>query len=406
MNRSVSFIHYLRELGYSCKVLTTSAFGGCGDALRAWEPISFYRWLFNRKVRSGILDSENRIPRGLLSRFLRRFLVPDAQVFWIPMAFILGLLHIKKQRCDLIYSSFPPASGHLIACFLHVCTGLPWVADFRDSWIFDPLDSQLKKFKWRLDLEQFLEKKIIKNATVVITATEESAQALRCAYPSFSGKINVIHNGYDSDIAPSRFVKLESGALILVHTGSFSYSHSERTPTHLFKALHRLVEEDPIWSERICVVLAGAMTEEEKFAAIELIQAGMVRLEGVVDSTEVRNLQERADVLLVVDHVRPWLSTNIPGKFFEYLAMRKPILSIGGDGAVKNLLCRLNAGRHVNGQDTAAIVGALKEFYFAGRRGILTCKTNTSEIAQFHRGRETQQLADYFDKAIKGLCCQ
>ena len=81
VNRSVSFIHYLRELGYSCKVLTTSAFGGCGDALRAWEPISFYRWLFNRKVRSGILDSENRIHAAFLVDFLRRFLVPDAQVF-------------------------------------------------------------------------------------------------------------------------------------------------------------------------------------------------------------------------------------------------------------------------------------------------------------------------------------
>ena len=69
--------------------------------------------------------------------------------------------------------------------------------------------------------------------------------------------------------------------------------------------------------------------------------------------------------IISVDHVRPWLSTNIPGKFFEYLAMRV-ILSMG-DGAVKHLR-RLNAGRHVNGHDTAAIVGALKEFYFAGRR--------------------------------------
>ena len=406
VTRSVSFIHYLQEFGYSCQVLTTSAFGGSDGALRAWEPIAFYRWLFNREVRGGVLDSKNRTRRGFFSRVLRKFLIPDVQVFWIPIAFFRGLYHIKTRQCDLIYSSFPPASGHLVAFLLHRYTGLPWTADFRDSWIFDPLDAELLRSKWRLALERYLENKVISNATVIVVATEEVAKALRGAYPSCSEKINVIYNGFDSCIAPDSKVKLENDMLFLVHTGSFSYSHTKRTPTQLFNALNMLLDEDPNWSKRIRVVLAGAMSVEEKSAAASLIKVGVVRLEGVVDSNEVRNLQQMANVLLLIDHVRPWPSTNIPGKFFEYLAMRKPILSIGGDGAVQNLMRRLKAGRHVASQDPESILVALKEFYFAGKSGTLVCQTDPTEIAQFHRRKETQQLANCFDKAIESLCCQ
>tara|TARA_B100001250_G_scaffold81322_1_gene66939 strand:- start:185 stop:1477 length:1293 start_codon:yes stop_codon:yes gene_type:complete len=406
VTRSVSFIHYLREFGYSCQVLTTSAFGGSDGALRAWEPIAFYRWLFNREVRGGILDSKNRTRRGFFSRVLRKLLIPDVQVFWIPIAFFRGLHHIKTRKCDLIYSSFPPASGHLVAFLLHRYTGLPWTADFRDSWIFDPLDTELLKSKWRLALERYLENKVISNATVIVVATEEIAKALRGTYPSCSAKINVIYNGFDSRIAPDSKVKLENDVLFLVHTGSFSYSHAQRTPTQLFNALNMLLEEDSIWLKRIRVVLAGALSAEEKSAAAALVKVGIVRLEGVVDSDEVRTLQRMANVLLLIDHVRPWPSTNIPGKFFEYLAMRKPILSIGGDGAVQNLMWRLKAGRHVAGQDPEEILIALKEFYFAGKHGTLACQTDEAEIAQFHRRKETQQLANCFDKAIESLCCQ
>ena len=404
--RSVSFIRYLRELGYSCQILTTSAYGGDDDVLRAWEPISFYRWLFNPKVRGGILDSKNRTPPGIFSRILRKLLIPDVQVFWIPTAFFLGWYHIKNRQCDLIYSSFPPASGHLVAFFLHRYTGLPWVADFRDSWIFDPLDPELRKSRWRLVLERYLENKVISNANIIVSATEEAAQALREAYPSYSKKFNVIYNGFDCRIAPDGIVKLENDVLFLIHTGSFSYSHAQRTPTQLFNALGLLLDEDPSWSKRIRVVLAGALSVEEKSAAAALIKVGIVRLEGVLDSEQVRNLQQMANILLLVDHVRPWSSTNIPGKFFEYLSMRKPILSIGGNGAVQNLMGRLNAGWHVDGQDPEAILVALKELYFAGKSGTLVCQTDPMEIAQFHRRTETQQLANCFDKAIESLCCQ
>ncbi len=398
--RSVSFVRYLRELGYSCKVLTTSAYGGEDEALRAWEPISFYRWLFNRKVRGGILDSKIRTSRGFFSHIFRKVLIPDAQIFWIPTAFFRGWHYIKTMQCNVIYSSFPPASAHLVALFLHYFTKLPWTADFRDSWIFDPLDSNLKQSGWRLAIEKYLESKVISNANIIITATEEAAQVLRTTYPSFCSKIEVIYNGFDRQIASSCDVKFEKNELFLLHTGSFSYSHPDRTPAQLFTALGLLLNEDPTWSKRIRVILAGVLSPEERSAAAILIKSGIVRLAGDLSSDDVHSLQQKANVLLLVDHVRSWSSTNIPGKFFEYLAMRKPILSIGGNGAVQNLMHRLKAGWHIDGKNPQAILCALKELYVSAKSGTLACETDPEEIAYFHRRKETQQLVKCFDKAI------
>jgi len=43
----MAFLRHLPALGYRCQVLTTSAFGGDDEVLRAWEPLSLYRWLFS-----------------------------------------------------------------------------------------------------------------------------------------------------------------------------------------------------------------------------------------------------------------------------------------------------------------------------------------------------------------------
>ena len=166
-------------------------------------------------MEDGILDSKIRTSRGIFSRIFRKVLIPDAQIFWIPTAFIRGWYYIKKNQCDIVYSSFPPASAHLVALFLHYFTGLPWTADFRDSWIFDPLDSDLQKSGWRRAIEQYLEFKVISNATVIITATEEAAQVLRTTYPAYCSKIEVIYNGFDREIASSCEVKFETDELFL-----------------------------------------------------------------------------------------------------------------------------------------------------------------------------------------------
>lgn len=382
-------------------MLTTSAFGGGSDVLRAWEPLSLYRWLFNRQVREGQAHSAVRTRRGVLSRLGRALLVPDVQVSWMPAAFVRGLRYLRADRCDLIYSSFPPASAHLLALLLQRATGLPWVADFRDSWIFDPLDTHLERDTRRKAVEARIERRVVASASAVVVASQEAADYLRTTYAQHADKVRVVSNGFDGEWSDLDAQPSPSGPLRLVHTGSFSYSHPRRSPQVLFAALERLQREDEGWAKRINVVLVGALSADEEAAAAPLQHSGMVHIAGVVERAESLAIQQTAHVLLVVDHVRPWTSTNIPSKVYEYLALRRPILSLGGSGAVGRLVAEMEAGMHVLGDDVEAVCAALVKLCDAHERGELPTGADEKALRPFHRRALTRVLANCFDEVIE-----
>jgi hypothetical protein len=400
VSRTLAFLRHLPACGYRCQVLTTSAFGGNGEVLRAWEPLSFYRWLFNRSVREGRADSAVRTRSGHLSRLGRTLLVPDVQISWLPAALWRALRHLRRNPPDLIYSTFPPASAHVLGLILQRITGLPWVADFRDSWIFDPLDTYLEQDGWRKTLEARIEAAVVSSADAIVAASETAADHLRSLYALHADKICVVPNGFEPGEIPVVEDPAAEGPLRIVHTGSFSFSHPRRTPQPLFAALQILLDEDASWSQRLQVVLVGGLSDEEGQAAAGLVQAGLLHLEGMRTREEALAFQQSAHVLLLVDHVRSWQSTNVPGKFYEYLAMHRPILSLGGSGMVERLVAELRAGVHVRGDDVLAICTSLKELWGRHSRGVLATETRAADLQRFHRAELTRQLAHCFDTVV------
>ncbi len=399
--RTRAFLRHLPEFGYQSNVLTTSAFGGGDEVLRAWEPLSLYRWLFNKEARSGRAHSATRTRSGYLSRLGSVALIPDLQISWLPAAFWRGLRHLRAESSDLIYSSFPPASAHLLALLLKQATGLPWVADFRDSWIFDPLDPRLERESWRRALEMRLEETVLRTADAVVCASEIAAEHLRVTYPAEAEKIRVIANGFETSEFPAAPPPPNEDVLRIVHTGSFSFSHLRRTPGPLFAALRTLLERDPSWPERLQVLLVGALSADEQQSAADLVERKLVQLKGLCEHEEALAFQRSAHVLLLVDHARPWPASNVPGKFYEYLAMRRPLLSLGGSGMVERLIKELNAGLHVFCDDPQAICASLEALYARFSRGQLQLQTRPEDLRRFHRRELTRELARCFDDVVE-----
>ena len=394
-------MRYLPACGYRCQVLTTSAFGGEDDVLRAWEPLSLYRWLFNRQVRSGEGHSAVRTRRGLLSRIGRALFIPDLQVSWLPAAFARGLRYLRSNDCDVIYTSFPPASAHLLGYLLQRVTGLPWVADFRDAWIFDPLDVYLEGDSLRKRLEERIEGRVVASASAIVVASQEVADYLCTRYAAHADRVRVISNGFDGEWPDRSRPPQSAEPMRLLHAGSFSYSHPRRSPKVLFDALGRLLQEDARWNQRLKVVLVGLLSEREAAWADPLVRSGIVQIEGVVERDRALEMQGSAHALLVVDHMRPWTSTNVPSKVYEYLAQGRPILSLGGRGAVGRLITELKAGIHVPGDDTDAVCAALKSLCGAHERGALPAGVNEEALRPFHRRSLTHALAACFDSVIQ-----
>ena len=199
-------MRYLPDFGYRARILTTSAFGRTeregGGVLRAWEPLACYRWLLNGAVRRNKNTAAARRsdpgPASGLVRLLRRWVMsPDGQGTWLPAAAAVGLQHLRSDPAQVIYSTSPPASAHLLGMLLKSLTGLPWVADFRDSWVSAPLDPAVFDVPGRRRLERRMERAVVTAADAVVTATEISAGLLCEFHPEVAQKIRVITNGFD-----------------------------------------------------------------------------------------------------------------------------------------------------------------------------------------------------------------
>ena len=435
VERTVKFEQYLPEFGYRTSILTTAAFGGSFDGrlLRAWEPLALYRWLFNREARRRpetstqvrtSVAAHHRRARGLVGRWL---LLPDGQITWVPAALASGLSLVRRESIDVIYSSSPPASAHLVALMLANLTGLPWVADFRDSWIYDPLDPELSQSPNRLDLESWLESAVVNSADATIAATAISAHILRQRHPAAADRIGVITNGFDPDdlegaaagpvpesllfdtetpiepLAQQATAGGSDGSVLpmrVVHTGSFSHSHPQRSPEGLFGALASLLAEDEAWTQRLRVVLVGRLSSRELTQAEELIQCGIVEIAGDIDVRGARRFQSSADLLLVVDHPRSWPASNVPGKFYDYLGVGCPVLALCSAGALADLMDELGAGVRVAPDDATAIARVLRDLCERYEKGNLGDGGRTN-LRRFHRRALSGELAACFDRTLK-----
>jgi len=436
VERTAKFERYLPEFGYRTTILTTAAFGGRGDArhLRAWEPLAAYRWLFNRQARQRPESSTQvRTAAGARGQGARDFvnrwlLVPDGQITWAPAAIIKGLRLLRGEPVDLIYSTSPPASGHLIALMLAQLTGLPWVADFRDSWVYDPLDPALSPDSSRFELEAWLEAAVVNGADATIAATAVSADMLRQQHPAARDRISVITNGFDpQDLevavdgplpesllfdtetpieAAAQQVEVpergdgEERPMRVVHTGSFAHSHPSRSPAGLFGALRLLIAENDGWMRKLQVILVGRLTRDELSSAADLIEAGIVVIAGEVDAASARRFQRDADLLLVVDHDRPWPASNVPGKFYDYLGVGHPILALCGAGALRDLMEELGGGVWVRPDEAAGIARVLGEFHARFASGPLG-EDERGDLSRFHRRELSGELAVRFDRALE-----
>ena len=59
---------------------------------------------------------------------------PDDEIGWFGHAVVRGLRIVRRQRIDVVLSSSPPFTCHLIGYALRSICNVRWVADFRDPW--------------------------------------------------------------------------------------------------------------------------------------------------------------------------------------------------------------------------------------------------------------------------------
>jgi glycosyltransferase involved in cell wall biosynthesis len=278
---------------------------------------------------------------------LQSLLVPDpAVVSWLPFALPAAL---RLDGFDFVLTTSPPQSAHLVGAAL-ARRGVPWIAELRDGWTFEP-----PRPEWPLGplraLDRRLERTLRKAATVV-AVTRPIADDL---HRRLGVDAHVITNGFDPEEAGA------VGGEPLLDPAKHSFVHAGRvevTGTKLDALLDALRLLGP--DSGIEVVFAGPLSETEtaQLAAPDL--DGLVRMVGVLDRPRVLGLQREADTLLLITEGARRRSVAT-GKLFEYLAAGRPILVLGEETEAARIVAETRTGTAASATDPTAIAAALTQ---------------------------------------------
>lgn len=299
-----------------------------------------------------------RLRSSLGSLYNNAINLPDARIGWMPYAMSKGRKLLSQWTPDVIYATGPPFTGLLIGYRLSKAFDVPLITELRDRWVDDPY---YPPPDWRLKIDGSLERRVIERSSALVTVSEPWAKDYRAKY----GKpVEVIYNGYDPEaLAGATSVGASNDpALRIVYTGGIY--PGRRDPAPLFEAMQSL----NLTPDRIRMDFYGTNPDHVWPIAQRFGVEALVSVNPPVTHREAVELQQSADILLLMQWNDPREQGNVPGKLFEYMGARRPILLLGLENGVPAAFLReREAGFY--GANPDAIAEQLKIWLDMKRKG-------------------------------------
>jgi glycosyltransferase involved in cell wall biosynthesis len=293
--------------------------------------------------------------------------IPDRDASWLVPAIWGGWKHAADHRPDVVYSSGPPFSAHLVAAALARLLRVPWVADFRDPWARAPWRED--RFAFERKAWAVLERFVIRRADAVVFVTDTNRRDFAREYGSAAARFSVVPNGCDLRDFDGLSRRLAPGGnrFVMLHAGSL---YGARNPAPLFRALASAIAKGRIDAAAFrlrFIGRVGAIGVDLPALALTLGLEGVVEFASHMPRRD--SLQEMLDAsaLLIV---QPITTVSIPAKLYEYMAAGKPILALAEPGGeTADLIARSGAGVAAAADSDAAIEDALVSVVRLAREG-------------------------------------
>ena len=390
VQRTIKFVKYLPEHGWQPRVLTTSDLPGILDDsllpdIPIGTPVSRVRGL--------------GIPAGIpwrVRRWITRWLLLiDQEIGWLPFASQAGAKLYQQDPWEMIYSTAPPYTNHLVGRSLKDHTGTPWVVDFRDAWVGNPAITFPTGFHRELVAKQ--ERSIVTSADRIVVVSEPMRQQFITRYAEVpSERFVVIPNGYDgADYLDARPAARDQ-RFTLVYTGSL-YGDRQNADAFL-AALRRAIDDQGIRRDEIRVLFVGSSGPQARQAAEALGLDSVVEFTGYVQHSDTISYQLCADALLLIIGGGPGSQAVLTGKIFEYLRAGKPILALVPHGAAADLLAEAGNSIILPPDNGEQISQALVDMVQNRRSGKTPGMSDPGVVARFDRKILAGRLADVFDQ--------
>ena len=318
--------------------------------------------------------------------------IPDSRMFWIKKSYKNLNKYLLNNKIDVIISTGPPHSAHMIAYRLNKKHKIPWVSDFRDPWTSMDYLKKMNLRKFAKQKHAKMEKLVLENSSQVIVVGKTIQKEFLEKYNIES---EIIYNGYNPADQINDHILLDK-KFSIVHTGSFLHY---RNCDDLWQTLGELVNLDNSFSENLEIKLVGNIAPSV-LNSIELFNLNNhVSITSHVDHLQAKIIQRSAQLLLLpIDRIEN-PEFVITGKIFEYLQAKRPILLIGppkGDAA--EIVKSCSAGLIADFNDTETLKKIILEKYSLFIDGKNHC--NSVGFDKFSYPHLTKEVIKLLEKVI------
>ncbi len=311
---------------------------------------------------------------------------PDARQYWIAPSVKKISEILKKHKVDVLVSSGPPHSAHLIAYKTLQNHPLPWLADFRDPWV----DFFQNK---RLPMIPFMRKKHQKWQDLIL----KTAQAVTVTAPTLKHQwdrltnCELIPNGFEKKIIGDRSTRFE-----LVYTGSLK---AVQNPKALWLALEEILGSNQNFSEDFSMKLIGNFDAEIFKAVQQYNLQNWVKFVDYVPKEALDQFLTSAHLLLLVGVDMEETAGVVPAKLYEYWAAERPILGlVRKDSDVVSLVKETNSGKCFDFDDVEGVKKALLDWHCDFKAGNFNFEPKN--MALYQRDQLSERMSKLLNKII------
>jgi len=407
VQRWLKLSKYLTKLGVDCHVLTVdekeSSYNTRDFSLqediskdikvyktKSFEITNYYAKLFGKdKVPvAGFSNVNNdKLSQKIINSIRSNFFIPDPRVGWNRFALKKATEIIKEFSIKNIITTSPPHSTQLIGYRLKKkFSDINWISDFRDPWTDIYYYKLLNHSFFSHSINKSYEKKVLEKCDQIVTVSNGFAEIFRSkGYNLKSQHIAVIPNGFDDeDFKSIRKRDFNTKKLNITYTGTVSQQYNINILIDVIAELN---------DKKIELNFIG-ITDDEilKYAESKGVVINSI---GPVQHNEVNQYQLDADVLLLFIPDIKRATGIVPGKLFEYLATKNPILGIGPtNGDAARFIKDADAGKMYERHERSEIMTFLKSTLRARETGRLLY--NFKKVDKYSR----KQLSREYEKYI------
>jgi glycosyltransferase involved in cell wall biosynthesis len=375
---------YLSRLGWKVAVVTAHSAGRDGpigpqveSCPRLWTFSDGWR-LLRRLAFGPALGGFPKASRvgnasvtpGLLRRLGREvgaFLTfPDESRGWMLRAALRARSVIRRFRPQVVVSSGPPHSAHLVAGLATMGSAVPWLIDLRDPWA-GPLPKIWESHRI-LGTRMFrvaaprLERLAFRTAQGIITNTHQLAAALAARYPDVP--VVCVPNGVDAESLPPP-ARHKYPGLGIAYAGTL-YTGRDLGP--VVQALRAFLERHPEAAQAGAKLRVAGQADDGHARAFynAVAAAGMeqyVEVLGPLPRAEALNVVSRSRLAVVLAQQQ---ELQIPAKLYELVTMGVSTLVVAPRGSAAGVEGNRVGAVVRDAADVEGIMGVLEQLWRDG----------------------------------------